>query len=96
MLENKQSIFHDRLVSKCCYHECIKILNILLVNIDKTHLATVLSLYKYKLYNHITISTTKPGADLPYKSPGARPPPLFALICKTKKINLRPPVQPNN
>ena len=22
--------------------------------------------------------------------------PLFALICKTKKINLRPPVQPDN
>ena len=31
----------------------------------------------------IPVKTLKAGADLTYKSPGARP--LFALICKTKK-----------
>ena len=39
---------------------------------------------------------TNTGADIEGGAPGARP--LFALIhvCKTKKINLRVPVQPDN
>ena len=41
-----------------------------------------------------SVNTITVGADLEGAHPAHAP--LFALICKTKKINMRSPVQPDN